>query len=94
MAKQLGADPGELTPPPGRLYWRCRRGTKELDRVLGGYLADEYAGASPELQTAFAQLLEQQDPDIYDWLMGVSPAKPLFVRIIEQLQIRFLNKPA
>lgn len=75
----------------GRLYWRCRRGTKELDRILGGYLEEEYPHASAVLQAAFADLLEQQDPDIYDWLMGAKPANQTFAAIIEQLQIKFIH---
>ncbi len=75
----------------GRLIWRCRRGTKELDRVLGGYLEDEYLLASSLLQGAFVNLLEQQDPDIYDWLMAVAPAPDAFTGIIEQLQIKYIR---
>lgn len=81
----------DVDPPAGRLYWRCRRGTKELDRVLGDYLQQEYVQAGTELQQAFAQLLEQQDPDIYDWLMGAKPAKAEFSAIIEALQIKFVR---
>ena len=47
----------EANLPEGRLYWRCRRGTKELDRVLGDYLEQEYARAEARLQNAFAGLL-------------------------------------
>jgi antitoxin CptB len=71
----------------GRLRWRCRRGTKELDRILGGYLEQDYAQASLEQQRAFAALLEIQDPDIYDWLMGIHvPEKAEFVVIIDLLR--------
>ena len=80
----------QAKPATGRLYWRCRRGTKELDRVLGNYLEQEYAQATDGLQNAFAELLEQQDPDIYDWLMGAKPAEAKFRAIIEALQIKFI----
>ncbi len=78
----------------GRLYWRCRRGTKELDRVLGDYLEQEYSQAGADLQSAFAGLLEQQDPDIYDWLMGVKPAEAEFGAIIGALQLNFIRPRA
>ena len=81
-------------PPAGRLVWRCRRGTKELDRVLGAYLEQEYAPAGVGLQRDFAGLLEQQDPDIYDWLMGAKPAEAEFHAIIEALQIKFIRSDA
>jgi antitoxin CptB len=74
----------------GRLRWRCRRGTKELDRILGGYLDQDYAQAPLEQQRAFAALLEVQDPDIYDWLMGVqTPNKATFKVIIGLLRDKY-----
>jgi antitoxin CptB len=74
--------------PLGKLRWRCHRGTKELDRILGHFLEEEYAHASPQIQWAFAQLLEMQDPDIYDWLMGAgAPVEVEFKELIAQLQI-------
>lgn len=53
-----------------RLRWRCRRGTRELDGLLGGWL--EACGAQANAQTlnAFDTLLEQPDPMIWDWLMS------------------------
>ncbi len=76
--------------PIGRLRWRCRRGTKELDRILGGYLEEDYAQAPVELQHAFIALLEVQDPDIYDWLMGAqTPDTELFKNIIRVLRQKY-----
>ena len=53
-----------------RLRWRCRRGTRELDQLLGWWLDTRYAGASNELREGFSALLEQQDPQLWDWLLG------------------------
>lgn len=53
-----------------QLRWRCRRGTRELDQLVGWWLDERHAGASAERQSAFAALLEAQDPDIWDWVMG------------------------
>ena len=80
----------EESIPIGRLRWRCRRGTKELDRILGAYLDQDYANALPEHQHAFVALLEVQDPDIYDWLMGAKePEEKGFKSIIQILQQKF-----
>lgn len=57
-----------------RLRWRCRRGTRELDQLLGGWLKSHYETASPSLQRGFAGLLEQQDPELWDWLLGKGQA--------------------
>lgn len=51
-----------------RLQWRCRRGTRELDALLGAWL-DRHAADADALAT-FDTLLDQQDPDLWDWLMG------------------------
>jgi antitoxin CptB len=80
----------EDTPPIGQLRWRCRRGTKELDRILGEFLEHEYSQSNASLQRAFVLLLDVQDPDIYDWLMGAeSPADEMFVEIIRVLINRY-----
>ncbi len=80
----------EKSIPVGRLRWRCRRGTKELDRMLGGFLEEDYAQAPIELQKAFIALLEVQDPDIYDWLMGAkAPDEEAFNAIVSALQRKY-----
>lgn len=53
-----------------RLRWRCRRGTRELDELLGGWL-DEHGASMDAVQfAAFDALLDQQDPELWDWLRG------------------------
>lgn len=57
-----------------RLRWCCRRGTRELDQLLGWWLENRYATASAQMQRAFAGLLEQQDPVLWDWLLSKGQA--------------------
>jgi antitoxin CptB len=57
---------GEL----GRLRWRCRRGMKELDSLLTAYLDRHFESASSGEQRGFHELLELQDPEIYDYCLG------------------------
>jgi antitoxin CptB len=58
--------PGRL----GRLRWLCRRGMKELDLVLEGFLLRESAaledGAWPELEA----FLNTEDDQLWDWILG------------------------
>jgi antitoxin CptB len=54
----------------GRLRWRCRRGMRELDQLLGWYLDARYAQAGDVAQSAFVELLEQPDPELWNWLSG------------------------
>ena len=71
------------------LRWRCRRGMRELDQLLGWYLDERYASASAQSQAAFADLLEQQDPDLWDWLSGRGQApQASWRRIVDEIRQR------
>jgi antitoxin CptB len=54
----------------GRLRWRCRRGMRELDQLLGWWLEARYAQAGDVFRAAFVELLEQPDPELWHWLQG------------------------
>lgn len=70
-----------------RLRWRCRRGTKELDAMLGWWLEQRYATADAEARAAFEALLERQDPDVWDWLMGhARPDEPRWQAIVDEIR--------
>lgn len=56
--------------PTGRLKWQCRRGCRELDRLLESYLENSYATSDPQEQRLFAALLEQEDDYLLALLMG------------------------
>jgi len=72
-----------------RLRWRCRRGTRELDALLGGWLERRYAAGDAVTRAAFADLLDVQDPDLWDWLVGRGrPADPRFVAIVDEIRSR------
>ncbi len=53
-----------------RLYWRCRRGRRELDALLGDWLETHRTSLDEAQFAAFDALLDQQDPQLWDWLMG------------------------
>lgn len=53
-----------------RLRWRCRRGTKELDALYGWWLAERWSQADADARQAFDELLDVQDPDLWDWTVG------------------------
>lgn len=47
-----------------------RRGFKEADLILGPF-ADRYGASMTDAELdAFEHLLNQPDPDIYDWFLG------------------------
>ena len=53
-----------------KLAWRCRRGTRELDRMTRYYLEHHYDKASTEEQKTFRALLGLPDPLLYSILSG------------------------
>ena len=53
-----------------QLKWRCRRGMRELDVLLTRFLDNHYANVHPTLQAQFKRLLEQEDDQLWDWLLG------------------------
>lgn len=53
-----------------KLAWRCRRGTKELDVLMQKFLNEHYSNVTPALQHAFERMLDMQDPELYDLLVG------------------------
>lgn len=58
-----------------RLRYRSwHRGTREADLVLGRFADAHLPGFTAEQLDRYGALLENSDPDIYDWLTGRSPA--------------------
>ncbi len=53
-----------------KLRWRCRRGMKELDELLLGYLVQRYQQAPAVEQQRFEALLELPDPLLWAYLSG------------------------
>ncbi len=71
---------------PGELVWRCRRGVKELDLILGNWLEQRYAQASADERARFARLLQLPDPELADCLLQhAKPANPDFAALVAQL---------
>ncbi len=74
-----------------RLRWRCRRGTRELDRMLGGFLETSFVTLTLDQQYAFERLLECEDDQLWDWLSGAQIAADGALReVIEKIRARTL----
>ena len=57
-----------------KLRWRCRRGMRELDRLLERYLDLRWAQASDEERGVFLRLLDCEDDRLWRWFLGYDPA--------------------
>ena len=69
------------------LFRSVRRGTKETDLIIGGF-ARTWLGRLDERQLdRFEALLEQNDPDVLAWVLGMAPTPPAFdhdlIRLIQ-----------
>jgi antitoxin CptB len=53
-----------------RLAWQCRRGMRELDELLLGFLRQRYHQLGPGDIEIFARLLEYPDSVLLEWLTG------------------------
>jgi len=74
---------------PARLRWRARRGTRELDRLLGAWLDHGYECADADARAAFEALLDCSDPDLWDWLTGhAEPPEPRLAAIVDEIRAR------
>lgn len=56
-----------------RLLWAARRGMLELDLLLNPYVENCYAQLALDEQRVLERLLECQDQDLYQWLIGRVP---------------------
>lgn len=64
--QQTGHDMNDMA----RLRWRCRRGMRELDKAMLGYLNTHYQQASEQEQQDFERLLDWQEPELYRLVCG------------------------
>jgi antitoxin CptB len=53
-----------------RLRWRCRRGMRELDRLLERYLDRVWPAASDDERGVFLRLLDCEDDRLWRWFLG------------------------
>lgn len=71
------------------LRWRCRRGMRELDLVLQRFFDNRYDDLPDEGKQAFSRLLDQEDQDILQWLLGhTTPPDQALRRLIEEIKDR------
>jgi antitoxin CptB len=70
-------DPQATAVERRRLRFRCwHRGTREADLLLGSFADAHIDGLDAEQLARFGALLENNDPDLYDWMTGKVPVPP------------------
>ena len=70
-----------------KLKWRCRRGMRELDLLLEGFLNLRYDSLTDEEQDTFARFLEEPNERIVDWLLENTGSPDVkYKELIEQIR--------
>ena len=76
-----------MSEKKSRILWRCRRGIKEMDIVLQDFIKDSYDELNNENKSAFSKLLEEQDLDILNWILGKDkPEDTALIEIIKKIR--------
>jgi len=70
-----------------RIKFRCRRGMLELDSKLQEFYASRYHQLDSDQKNNFEELLEETDPDLYRWLIGMEePSAEPFKSLVKQIR--------
>ena len=71
-----------------------RRGTKEMDLVLGPYGEAHLAAMAPERLDLYDRLLEENDQDLLPWVLGQFPAPAEYSELIAEIGTYARNRLA
>lgn len=52
-----------------KIYWHSRRGMLELDLLLMPFAKEVFETLPPKDQLLYSELLEEEDQDLFGWLM-------------------------
>tara|TARA_X000001036_G_scaffold325508_1_gene304088 strand:- start:661 stop:909 length:249 start_codon:yes stop_codon:yes gene_type:complete len=76
-----------MSDKKSRLFWRSRRGIKEMDIVFQDFIKNSYDKLNSKDKSAFSRLLEEQDLDILNWILGKDkPEDTTLIEIIKKIR--------
>ncbi len=64
-----------------------RRGTKEMDLVLGPFADAHLAGMDKTKLALYDRLLDENDQDLLPWVLGQNPAPAEFADLLAEISI-------
>jgi antitoxin CptB len=74
-----------------RLRWRCRRGMRELDAVLAGFVDSEFTALDPADRERLTAILDLPDPELHSYLVGgLTPEDPAFASLFRRIREAFV----
>ncbi len=86
MTQSTDSNQDELKDELRAMLWATRRGMLELDVILTPYLQQTFASMNQEAIAHFKSFLEQDDPDLYAWLMGFETPKAEFQELTQNIR--------
>jgi len=70
-----------------RLQWQCRRGMRELDELLQGFLRNGYDTLDARGHAVFEELLTTHDNLLLEYLMGRTvPVDPQTAHVVAEIR--------
>lgn len=76
------------------LFRAWRRGTREMDLMIGRYADAHLVSMSPEALDRFEELIDAADTDLFDWVTGARPVpQALDNDIFHDLRAYSLSNP-
>jgi antitoxin CptB len=70
------------------------RGTREADLLIGTFADRNLSAFDAQMLDQFERLLAENDPDIYDWMIGRQPVPPEHDNPVTSLLKAFRFAPA
>jgi antitoxin CptB len=64
-----------------------RRGTKEMDMILGPYADVHLAGMDEARLVLFDRLLWENDQDLLPWVLGQNPSPPDYAVMLAEIGV-------
>lgn len=64
-----------------------RRGTKEMDLILGPWSDAHLAGLDEGRLALYDRLLEENDQDLLPWMLGQHPAPPALAGLVGEIAV-------
>lgn len=52
-----------------KLEWECRRGMRELDKMIMPFYKNHFDDLNESQQQAFVEMLRYTDPELFRWVM-------------------------
>ena len=69
-----------------------RRGTKEMDMILGPFSDTQFPKLDEETLQLYDSMLDENDQDLYKWITGAAPTPPQYLDLLTVISAHALNK--